>query len=165
MFTHLKPYPDYDGADRPSAVLPTGWSAPRLRGVSQMIVSNVNKISDADEEPVRLCNYVDVYKNELITERLAFMRATARKDEIRQYRLRRDDVVITKDSESWTDIGVPAYVTYEAEDLVCGYHLAILRSRKEALSGGYLFRALQVPQNRPPVPHRGRRCDSIRPFA
>jgi len=33
-----------------------------------------------------------------------------------------DDVVITKDSESWDDIGVPALVRETASDLVCGYH-------------------------------------------
>jgi type I restriction enzyme, S subunit len=147
MFKSLNPHTDYSVTNLPNLDrLPRGWSTPRLREVSRMLVSNVDKLSEAGEEPVRLCNYVDVYKHEYISDRIAFMKATARKEEIRQFRLRRDDVLITKDSESWTDIAVPAYVTQEAEDLLCGYHLAILRTRKEALSGEYLFRALQVPQ-------------------
>ena len=40
-------------------------------------------------------------------------------------------MVITKDSESWDDIGVPALVRETASDLVCGYHLALLRPRKQ----------------------------------
>lgn len=145
MFTDLVPYPE-DARLTSLWHVPAGWSTPRLRAVSQMIVSSVDKLSKAHEEPVQLCNYVDVYGNDLITELLPFMRATATNEEIRQNRLRLDDVVVTKDSESWKDIAVPAYVTYEAEDLVCGYHLAILRSHKEALLGAYLFRTLQVPQ-------------------
>ena len=38
-----------------------------------------------------------------------------------------------------------ALVEYSAKDLICGYHLALLRSRKAVLNGAYLFRALQSP--------------------
>jgi type I restriction enzyme, S subunit len=53
-------------------------------------------------------------------------------------------VVITKDSESWDDIGIPALVKYTAQDLVCGYHLAVLRARRDILDGAFLFRCLQA---------------------
>jgi len=53
-----------------------------------------------------------------------------------------DDVLVTKDSETWNDIGVPALVTEAADDLLCGYHLALLRP-VECASGAYLARALQ----------------------
>lgn len=51
--------------------------------------------------------------------------------------------MITKDSESWNDIAVPALVAETSNDLVCGYHLAVLRAHPEVLSGRYLFRAIQ----------------------
>jgi len=54
-----------------------------------------------------------------------------------------DDVVITKDSESWNDIAIPAYIAETSDDLVCGYHLAIIRSNKQKLDGRFLFRCLQ----------------------
>jgi type I restriction enzyme, S subunit len=108
-------------------------------------VSSVDKHVKEGETPVRLCNYVDVYKNERITERLAFMHGTATADELAQFRLRCGDVLITKDSETWTDIGVPALVEYEAPDLLSGYHLALLRPRRGQMTGGFLFRALQSP--------------------
>ena len=94
------------------------------------------------EFPVRLCNYVDVYKNDRITQGIPFMSATASRDEIEKFRLNRNDVVITKDSEVWDDIGVPSLVTEPADDLISGYHLAIIRPREDTY-GPYLFWALR----------------------
>ena len=70
------------------------------------------------------------------------MAATATRDELENFRLNRNDVVITKDSETWDDIGMPSLVTEPSEDLISGYHLAILRP-KEDVHGAYLFWALQ----------------------
>ena len=71
------------------------------------------------------------------------MTATAGQSEIERFRLQIDDVLITKDSEVWNDIGVPSLVKHTHEHLICGYHVAILRPRPTALSGRYLFRVLQ----------------------
>jgi type I restriction enzyme S subunit len=113
--------------------LPKHWVAKPLRAVADYTVSNVDKVPAANEAPVRLCNYTDVYNNEFITLDLDFMRATATEVEIEKFGLKVDDVVITKDSESWDDIGVPAIVKETAGDLVCGYHLAVLRPHKQIL--------------------------------
>ena len=134
-------------AYRPSGVpwlgsVPTHWEMRRLRTVAEMRVSNVDKHSREDESPVRLCNYVDVYKNDHITQAMPFMGATASRDEIERFRLELGDVLITKDSEAWDDIGVPSLVVESADDLLSGYHLAILRPFKEII-GPYLARALQ----------------------
>ena len=123
--------------------IPEHWEVRRLRNIIDMQVSNVNKHSSGDEIPVRLCNYVDVYKNDYINENIDFMRATATNEEINRFRLMEGDVLITKDSETWDDIGVPALVTVTTPDLVSGYHLALLRPNAIKLLGGYLFLALQ----------------------
>lgn len=123
--------------------VPVHWKIQRQRNVAEMRVSNVDKLSIDGEVPVRLCNYVDVYKNDRITNRIAFMRATASPGEIERFRLQLGDVIITKDSEEWDDIGVPAFVEYTAPDLICGYHLAMLRPYKMIINGEYLFRVLQ----------------------
>lgn len=140
----LKPYPNY----RPSGVkwfdrLPAHWEVRRLRNVADLRVSSVDKNKREDEEHVRLCNYVDVYKNDRITATMDLMHATASPDEIERYRLKRDDVLITKDSEARDDICVPALVTDPAPDLISGYHLAILRPFSGHIIGSYLFRALE----------------------
>lgn len=126
-----------------AATLPAGWRALPLRRVAGVRNSNVDKLSSTTEQPVRLCNYVDVYRNNRITDALAFMRATATRDEIERFRLQRGDVLLTKDSEAWSDIGVPALVEAEAPDLVCGYHLTMLRPRAGWMMGSYLNWALQ----------------------
>jgi type I restriction enzyme S subunit len=143
MIADLKPYAKYKESGLPwIGTMPAHWDARRLRHACEMRVSNVDKHTKKGEIPVRLCNYVDAYKNERIKESLRFMLASATKDELARFRLHKLDVVITKDSEDWKDIGVPSLVEYEAQDLVCGYHLAILRPRL-ALNGAFLHRALQ----------------------
>lgn len=52
--------------------------------------------------------------------------------------------MITKDSEEWSDIAVPALVSDTAPDLVCGYHLAIVRPRPNRVHGPFLQRLFQA---------------------
>ena len=107
-----------------------------------MRVSNVDELTREDETPVRLCNYVDVYQNDRITSAMSFMTATVSQREIERFRLQRGDVLITKDSEAWDDIGIPSLVADSADDLVSGYHLALLRPSGGTL-GPYLARTVQ----------------------
>ena len=123
--------------------VPDHWDVRRLRYVSEMRVSSVDKHAEDDEIPVRLCNYVDVYKNDRISPKTAFMTATATADEIRRFRLQSGDVLITKDSETWTDIGVPALVQGVEDDILSGYHLAVLRPNRLRMDSQYLFWALR----------------------
>ena len=124
--------------------LPDGWRVKPLRAIADSIISNVDKFVSDDEIPVRLCNYTDVYNNDFIKPDLDLMRVTASVQEIERFGLLVDDVIITKDSESWEDIGVPALVTETADDIVCGYHLALLRPHKDIIHGAFLFRCLQA---------------------
>jgi type I restriction enzyme S subunit len=141
---HLKPHPTMkDSGVAWLSSIPTSWNVRRLRNVADMRVSNVDKHTQEGEVPVRLCNYVDVYKNDHIHPSMPFMRATAARDEVARFRLAPGDVLITKDSETWNDIGVPALVVESAGDLVSGYHLALLRPFTDCIVGAYLFRALQ----------------------
>ncbi len=74
----------------------------------------MDKLSRPNEEAVRPCNYVDLYKNECITLDLEFMRAMATTSEIDHFGLRLGDVIVTKDSETPDDIGIPTIVDYTA---------------------------------------------------
>ena len=133
---------DPDVRLKPSGVewlgdVPAHWEVRRLHTIASVTPSNVDKHVNDDELPVRLCNYVDVYKNDEITSELPFMGATAKPDEIRRFHLEKNDVLITKDSETWDDIGVPALVTETMQDVLCGYHLAVLR-QTEGVTGEFL---------------------------
>lgn len=114
-----------------------------LKRFASIMPSNIDKHSVEGEQPVHLCNYVDVYKNERITDAMAFMEATATSAQIDRFTLRANDVIVTKDSEEPTDIGIPAHVPEDLPGVVCGYHLAVLRPVKERLHGAYLHWALQ----------------------
>ncbi|MBY6201044.1 restriction endonuclease subunit S [Maritalea mobilis] len=111
----------------------------RLRDVAMVLTSNVDKVVDPDEHPVRLCNYVDVYKNNFIHNDMPFKLGSATAAEIKKFRVKVDDVIITKDSETADDIGVPALVKSTADDLVCGYHLSILRADRRRMIGPFLY--------------------------
>ena len=128
------------------AATPSRWLETTVGDVVDLTLSSVDKKTKPDEIPVRLCNYMDVYRNQFIHDRLDFMTATATEREISRCSLQSGDVLITKDSEKHDDIGVPALVTENIPDLVCGYHLAILRPSSTELDGPYLFHALSAPQ-------------------
>ena len=115
-----------------------------LADVAEVTISNVDKKTKAGETPVRLCNYTDVYYNQYIRSDMDFMDATATEREISRCSLFAGDVVITKDSEKDDDIGVPAYVSEDIDDLVCGYHLVILRPKPDKIDGAYLFYSLNA---------------------
>ncbi len=113
-----------------------------LKSVATLLVSNVDKKTVEGEVGVWLCNYVDVYYNDHITNSLPFMEATASAEQIATFGLRQGDVLFTKDSETADDIAVPAYVPADLPGVVCGYHLAIARPRAGAIDGRYLHWAL-----------------------
>ncbi len=144
MIDVFNSYPSYkDSGVRWLGDVPAHWAVLRQRNAVDMRVSNVDKHIKDGELAVRLCNYVDVYKNDRIADRISFMCASATQEEIDRFRLQTGDVLITKDSETWNDIGVPALVECSARDLICGYHLALLRPRDGVMDGPFLLRVQQ----------------------
>ncbi len=125
------------------------WKEYRLHQIVETLFSNVDKQKHDDELPVRLCNYMDVYKNQYITNDMPFMCATAKVREIDKFSLKLDDVIITKDSETPDDIANSTVIVEELENVLCGYHLAILRPIKKLILGLFLadLLMLQVVRN------------------
>lgn len=114
------------------------WEYKRLQFGALILNSSVDKKIVENEIPVKLCNYVDVYKNDIITESLDFMDGSATQEEINKFSICAGDVIITKDSESPDDIGIPAFVEKNLNGVVCGYHLAILKPFENKLNGRFL---------------------------
>lgn len=123
--------------------IPEHWDVEKIKNTSQVIPSNVDKKSKDNEPLVSLCNYTDVYNNEFITMDLDFMKATASHDQIRKLSLNVNDIIITKDSESADDIAVPAIVTEKLDNVVCGYHLTIIKPNKNIIYPKFLFRSFE----------------------
>ena len=124
--------------------IPKHWEMKKLKFLGSLRFSNVDKNTSEDEIPVQLCNYVNVYYNDVITKNLPFMEATATKDEVEKFSLQAGDVVVTKDSEMWNDIAVPAYVSDNLDGVICGYHLAQIRPDKRITSGKFLAYAFNA---------------------
>jgi type I restriction enzyme S subunit len=129
--------------DSPLGRIPVEWEVKRLEEVVNVRVSNVDKKSVEGERRVLLCNYMDVYSNRFIKQHNAYMEATASKSQIERFILEKNDVIITKDSETPDDIGVPAVVFEELTNVICGYHLALLKP-KHNIDGIYLMYMLQL---------------------
>lgn len=119
--------------------VPEHWEVKSLKYVADVMPSNVDKKSTEGEKSVRLCNYVDVYKNNNITNDLSFMDATASDAQIEKLSIRYGDVIATKDSEDPNDIAVPTFVSQDFENVVCGYHLTLMRAFEAKLFGHFLF--------------------------
>ena len=118
--------------------IPKGWRSDRMGNVANILFSNVDKHTFDFEIPVRLCNYVDVYKNDRITSDIEFMEASAEPREIARFQLQKGDVLATKDSESPDDIAIPSLVAETLPGVLCGYHLALIRPRVHQVYGPYL---------------------------
>jgi|694.fasta_scaffold25745_8 type I restriction enzyme S subunit len=118
-------------------LLPNRWRLEKLKFYAGVRNSNVDKTIADDEEPVQLCNYTDVYYNDRITRDLEFMQGSATESEIEKFQLKRGQEIITKDSEAWNDIGIPALVTEDMPDVLCGYHLSVFEAGPD-LDGAFL---------------------------
>ena len=112
----------------------------KLEDVADVKLSNVDKKVKTGEKEIRLCNYTDVYKNTYIDKNRAvnFMMASCNEKEFEKFLLKKGQVSITKDSEKANDIGVSTYIEEDFQDVVLGYHLALITPYKEKLDGKYL---------------------------
>ena len=126
--------------------IPAHWEVNRLKHVAKILPSNVDKHIYPDEIQVRLCNYTDVYYNDYITVDTVLKKGSCKESEFTKFALRKGDVIITKDSETPDDIGVPTYVKDDLDDVVCGYHLTMIRPL--ACHGEFIFRFIQSDRTR-----------------
>lgn len=112
----------------------------RLKDVANVEISGVDKKIQDSETEVYLCNFVDVYYNWAITNKKSkcFMKATAKQSEIERFTLKNGQVAITKDSETKYDIGISTYIADEFNDVLLGYHCALITPDESKLNGKYL---------------------------
>ena len=112
----------------------------KLSDVAKVEISSVDKKAKDGETPVRLCNFTDVYHNWAITSDMAcsFMEASANSKEIEKFTIKKGQVAFTKDSETRDDIGIPTYIADNFEDVILGYHCALITPDETKLCGKYL---------------------------
>lgn len=112
----------------------------KLADIANIEISGVDKKTIEGETPVRLCNFVDVYYNWAITKEKAksFMLASAKQTEIDKCSIGKGMVAITKDSETRDDIGIATYIADDFEDVILGYHCALITPNPAIVDGKYL---------------------------
>ena len=140
----MKRYPKYkDSGVEWIGEIPEHWEVKRLKYMSDVRFSSVDRHIKNDELTVSVCHYPDVYYNEKINYKTKLNIGSCSEQEYEKYQLRKDNVIITKDSESPDDIGVAVFVEENMKETVCGYHLALISTTGDELSGGFLFRFIQ----------------------
>ncbi|PDP73161.1 restriction endonuclease subunit S [Porphyromonas gingivalis] len=112
----------------------------RLKDIATVEISSVDKKAKESEITVRLCNFTDVYYNWAITrgKHDSFMTATANQKEISRFLLKKGQVALTKDSETRFDIGIATYIANDFEDVILGYHCALITPDETKALGCYL---------------------------
>lgn len=110
------------------------------KDIAHIEISGVDKKTKEGEPFVRLCNFTDVYKNWAITSTMydRLMVASANPKEIEKFTLHHGQVAVTKDSETRDDIGIPTYIADDFEDVLLGYHCALITPNETILNGKYL---------------------------
>ena len=143
----MRRYPEYKESGMEwIGKIPAHWEIKKLKYIAKILPSNVDKHIYPDEIQVRLCNYTDVYYNDYITVDTDLKKGSCKESEFAKFVLRKGDVIITKDSETPDDIGVPTFVKDDLDNVVCGYHLTMIRPL--ACRGEFIFRFIQSDRTR-----------------
>lgn len=105
----------------------------RLGDIANVDISGIDKKTKEGESAVRLCNFTDVYYNWAITKNMydGLMQASASESDIETFLLCKGQVAITKDSETRDDIGIATYIADDFDDVVLGYHCALITPKSE----------------------------------
>ena len=89
---------------------PSDWKISPLINLVEVKASSVDKKSREGHDQIQLCNYMDVFNNVTINNSITFMQSTASAKEIKDFKLKKGDVLLTKDSEVPEEIGMPSFL-------------------------------------------------------
>lgn len=109
--------------------LPVGWEVKRLGDVGNITGAGVDKVIRTDDKFVQLVNYMDVYRNLFIDEKIAFMNTTATQTQIQNCDLIEGDVLFTPTSETPQDIAQSAVIKGNLKNCLYSYHLVRFRPK------------------------------------
>ncbi len=116
----------------------TGWKTVKLGDVGEISSAGVDKKINENEIPVRLVNYLDVYRRDLIFSRELTHQVTAPVAKAKKCAVKKGDVFFTPSSEVRDDIGHSAVAMEDIPDAVYSYHIVRLRLHE---NWGLLYRA------------------------
>lgn len=103
------------------------WMEKALGELGEITGAGVDKKIRANEMPVRLLNYMDVYQKDFLKADDFWHEVTAKPDQVKRCAVQRGDVFFTPTSEVRNDIGHSAVAIEDAPDVVYSYHVVRLR--------------------------------------
>ncbi|MBB5616913.1 restriction endonuclease subunit S [Microcella frigidaquae] len=123
-------------AVRPILGLPVRFAS--LGEVADIANSGVDKKLVEGQAPVRLLNFMDVYRNTRITSQVVNATTTAPESRVQATALVMGDVVVTPTSESIDDLARSAVVVEDIPNLVYSYHVMRLRPDRTIIDSSFL---------------------------
>ena len=123
--------------------IPKHWSLKKIKYSALIELSSVDRHEYDSETKVSICHYNDTYKNEYIDKKTSLPLGTCTSNELDKFKLKKGDIVLTKDSESPEDIGIPTFIEDDLDNTVCGYHLALIRTDNKKIESEFLYRYIE----------------------
>lgn len=105
--------------------IPKDWKVKKLKRIGKFSSSGIDKKINQNEVPVKIVNYVDVYrdiKHELFNSD-EYMVVTTVQEKIDKHCLKKGDLVFTPSSETIEDIGISSLVREDLDNTAFSYHL------------------------------------------
>ena len=106
------------------------WEVKRLGDIGEITSAGVDKKIRPDEVPVRLVNYLDVYRRDFIYSKDLNHWVTALPQQAKRCAVQKGDVFFTPTSETRDDIGISSVAMEDIPDAAYSYHVARLRLRE-----------------------------------
>ena len=123
--------------------IPSSWKLKKIKYLADFILSSIDRKDNEEERSVNICHYPDVYNNEMINSDTEISTGVCNQNAYNKFKVLKGDILITKDSETPDDIGIPALINEDLSNSVCGYHLGIIRIRSSEIIPEFLLRYIQ----------------------
>ncbi len=103
------------------------WKKVKVGEIGNISSAGVDKTLNINETPVRLLNYLDVYRRDFLFDLELNYWVTAKKEKIVNCSVKKGDVFFTPSSEVPNDIGNSAVAMEDIPNTVYSYHVVRLR--------------------------------------
>ncbi len=105
--------------------IPKHWEVKRVKEISKVESSGIDKKIVEGEELIKIVNYVDVYNNQRheLYNSDDYMVVSASIEKTKSKKLKKGDMLITPSSETVEDIGISSVVMEDLNETLFSYHI------------------------------------------
>lgn len=117
------------------------WKTVKLGDIFKITSAGVDKKILEHEIKINLLNYMDIYNNNLISNKIINFMTSAPKNKILNCNILKGDVFLTPSSETRDDIAHSSVAIEDLQDTVYSYHIVRLRPKEQInlLFSKYMF--------------------------